>query len=314
MSLDSTQKKAACDVADIDAFPLLDRSVARIARRPRWLAYGAGGVLVALGWIWLTVMASISAAYEPAGSTGPGMEWLGQWLPGISERIADSELTALFLAICAPAVAGVGGPGTFVLLVAMWFLMSVAMMLPTATPMLRTYSDIADVAAKKGEQAVGLSVLAAGYLTVWLAFSVLAAAFQLLLIRTGAAFGPAVPVSGVLGSAILAGAGLYQFSSLKNACLEKCRNPFTILFANWSDKTAGIFRLGGQQGLYCLGCCWALMMVMLVVGTMNVIWMVFFTLFALLEKSVSGKVTSRVTGSILIAWAAMMAMLSMAAT
>ena len=166
--------------------------------------------------------------------------------------------------------------------------MAVAMMLPSAAPMIRTYADIADVAVQKGEKVVPLGVLVAGYLSVWAGFALIMSLIQLALIRMGIVADPVFPVQGLMAGGILIAAGLYQFSNLKDACLHKCRNPFSILFGRWTDRTAGVFRLGAEQGLYCLGCCWALMLVMLVVGTMNLAWMALFTLVAIAEKSGKG--------------------------
>jgi predicted metal-binding membrane protein len=184
----------------------------------------------------------------------------------------------------------------------MWQMMAIAMMLPTAAPMLRTYAEIADTAARKNQPAVPLVVLAAGYLAVWTGYSLLATLLQAAVISAGGAADPSSPVIGFVGGGILIIAGIYQFSALKNACLVKCRNPFTIIFAQWSNKPTDIFKLGLQQGMFCLGCCWALMLVMLSVGTMNLVWMAFLTLFTLLEKTSSGTMITKVFGIVLLAW------------
>ncbi len=97
--------------------------------------------------------------------------------------------------------------------------------------------------------------------------------------------------------------GAYQFSHLKQACLEKCRNPFATLFARWTTSRQGIFRLGVQQGVWCLGCCWALMLVMFAVGMMNMFWMALIGLFTLIEKQTAGRLPTRVAGAILLVWA-----------
>ncbi len=111
------------------------------------------------------------------------------------------------------------------------------------------------------------------------------------------------PAVGIAGALALLIAGLYQFSGLKEACLTKCRNPFSILFANWSAKPMRIFRLGLEQGVWCLGCCWALMLVMFAVGAMNVFWMALIGLFTLIEKQTAGRIPTRVAGAILLVWA-----------
>jgi predicted metal-binding membrane protein len=106
----------------------------------------------------------------------------------------------------------------------------------------------------------------------------------------------------IAASAALAFAGLYQFSNLKEACLKKCRNPFAVLFSNWSNRPARVFALGLRQGIWCLGCCWALMLVMFAVGVMNVFWMALIALVALAERQLQGRVVARVSGAILLVW------------
>lgn len=184
------------------------------------------------------------------------------------------------------------------------------MMLPSAAPLIRTYADIADVAAGKGEPVVPIAYLVAGYLTVWFGFAALAALVQTVLVNVGLASDVSLPVQGLAAGLILLLAGAYQFSELKHACLEKCRNPFSVLFGQWTAERAGVLRLGIQQGLFCVGCCWGLMLVMLVVGTMNLAWMAFFVLFTIVEKSGKGKVTSTLSGGIFLAWGAATILLS----
>ena len=184
----------------------------------------------------------------------------------------------------------------------MWFLMAVAMMLPSAAPMVKTYCEIADTAAAKGESAVHPLVLVAGYLSVWLAAAIGFAALDLAL-RSLTAVAPLASASSLISAALLAIAGLYQFSALKEACLKKCRMPFPILFARWNTRPAAIFRLGIDEGVWCFGCCWALMLVMFAVGTMNLFWMVLLALFAVVEKQVPGRLVGRLAGTILLVWA-----------
>jgi predicted metal-binding membrane protein len=118
------------------------------------------------------------------------------------------------------------------------------------------------------------------------------------------------PAVGIAGSLALLVAGLYQFSGLKKACLDKCKNPFSILFANWSARPLRIFRLGMEQGIWCLGCCWALMLVMFAVGVMNIFWMALIGLFTLIEKQASNRLPTRLAGAILLVWAAALLVVS----
>jgi predicted metal-binding membrane protein len=164
-----------------------------------------------------------------------------------------------------------------------------------------TYAELADTAARKGEPAASPVVLVAGFTVIWLGFAVAAMALQLALTRA-ALLDPALArVSPVIAGGILIGAGLYQFSALKSACVTHCQRPFPFFFANWSSEPREIFRLGLVQGLYCLGCCWAMMMVMFAVGTMNVIWMAALGIAMTVEKMGTTLRASRVIGVALVA-------------
>ena len=288
-----------------DDLPAGERMLGRLAARPAPLVVLATMVAAAVGWLWLVLMAGQGARLDATSTTAAQNGWLlnvaglsADWLPG--------PLREALAALCGPAALAGTGLTTFLVSLTMWLAMSVAMMLPSAAPMLRTYADIAQTAAAKGEDARSVWTLALGYLAVWTAFSMAAAVAQTALLFAGVAAQIDAqidaPVAALLGGAVLVLAGAYQFSALKEACLEKCRNPFATLFARWSTDAGAILRLGVDQGLWCLGCCWALMLVMLAVGTMNLAWMALLALFTLLEKTGTGKVTSRLAGVILIAW------------
>jgi predicted metal-binding membrane protein len=283
-----------------DDFRHLDRAgraTASLVRNPR-LAVNitiAGGILLA--WFILGAMAIRGAEGRLAGAPGDAvLRYLPQLpLPDVLDR---------FFGLClSPAPLGGGSGAQFLALIAMWFLMAVAAMLPSAAPMIRTYCEIADTARIKGEPVVHPLMLVAGYLCTWLVAS---AGFAALTLAVHAFASPGRlldPVAGLAASAALLVAGLYQFSSLKQACLTKCRNPFSTLFSNWSAEPSRVFRLGLKQGLWCLGCCWALMLVMFAVGTMNVFWMALIGLFTLIEKQTTGRLPTRVAGAILLVWA-----------
>jgi predicted metal-binding membrane protein len=173
------------------------------------------------------------------------------------------------------------------------------MMLPSAGPMILTYAEIADTAARQRQAAVSPLVLTAGYLSVWFGFSVGAATLQMALAHTGWLATGAVSV--LFAGAMLIGAGAYQFSSIKHACLTQCQRPFPFFFAHWTEEPRGVFRLGVRQGLYCLGCCWAMMLLMLATGAMNVLWMAALGALMTVEKMTATSRFSRVLGVALIA-------------
>jgi len=106
--------------------------------------------------------------------------------------------------------------------------------------------------------------------------------------------------SGLFSGAIFVVAGIYQFSALKHACLRQCQHPFPFFFANWATTPRGVFRLGLRQGFYCLGCCWAMMLVMFAVGVMNVIWMAALGIVMGIEKIGAGKRFTYGIGVVLI--------------
>jgi predicted metal-binding membrane protein len=162
-------------------------------------------------------------------------------------------------------------------------------MLPSASPMILTYAEIADTAARKHERIVSPFMLAAGYTLVWLGFAAAATLAQFAFTRAALLDSGMQSASGLFSGAIFIGAGVYQFSELKHACLTQCQHPFPFFFANWATTPRGVFRLGVGQGLYCLGCCWAMMLVTFAVGVMNVIWMAALGVVMTFEKIGTGK-------------------------
>ena len=208
-----------------------------------------------------------------------------------------------FEALCRPLVlpGAAWGASGFAIVALMWGAMTLAMMLPSASPMILTYAEIADTAARKGERIVSPFVLAAGYTIVWLGFAAVATLAQFAFTRAALLDSGMASASGLFSGAIFIGAGVYQFSALKHACLTQCQSPFPFFFANWETTPRGVFRLGVKQGLYCLGCCWAMMLVMFAVGVMNVIWMAALGLLMTFEKLGTGRRFTHMVGATLIA-------------
>ncbi|SDD80625.1 DUF2182 domain-containing protein [Ruegeria marina] len=208
-------------------------------------------------------------------------------------RAADAIYGADFwrdLCTLTPDMAGFGR------MILMWALMSAAMMAPTALPALATYEDLSHTAP-----GTRFGVLLCGYLLVWLGFSVLAAGVQFGLFHAGllGSFGDSR--SALLSAGLLIGAGAYQFSAIKAACLSKCRRPLTFFMQHWDE---GPLRNGIRLGLVCLGCCWALMLLAFVGGVMNLAFMGLATVIMVLEKLPEiGRYVTRPLGFGLFAWA-----------
>lgn len=266
------------DIAD-HSLPHLNTAAARLGAvfaRPKTIAAVCVIVLAGLGWIYLGIL---SANAMPASS--------GLW----------SWITAL----CRPAAAASSaGFIQFSLIATMWSAMALAMMLPSAAPMILTYAEIADTAARKGEPVVSPFALAFGYAAVWIAFALLAAALQMVLASAGLNWNNGSDAASRVAGILFLVAGLYQFSTLKQSCLRACQRPFPFFFANWRTTIRGVFGLGMRQGLHCLGCCWAMMLLMLITGAMNVVWMAGLGLVMTIEKMTSTPRFSRILGVIFI--------------
>lgn len=196
------------------------------------------------------------------------------------------------------AMAPLPGPGALGLFLLMWMVMMVAMMFPAAMPMVLIFHRVSTDRRRKGAAAVPTWVFVAGYLAVWGAFGVVFYGLE-AVIRwlAGASSLPAT----VTALAFLA-AGIYQLTPLKAVCLQRCRSPLSFIMLYWREGTVGAVRMGVGHGAYCLGCCWALMVILLGVGVMNLAWMGLLTLLIFVEKVLpGGPLVGRVVGGGLIA-------------
>lgn len=189
-----------------------------------------------------------------------------------------------------------------VLLWAMWAVMMTAMMLPTAAPLVLLYASVMRRSAGVQAPARGVYALAAGYTFVWALFSVAATALQRALAK-GLVLTPMMePATPIAGAAVLAIAGVYQLTPLKRACLRACRSPLGFMMQRWRDGVAAAFRLGVEHGVYCLGCCWALMLILFAGGVMNLVVILALTAWVLVEKFAPfGERTATASGVLLLA-------------
>ena len=193
----------------------------------------------------------------------------------------------------------------FVFTFAMWAVMMVGMMAPAVAPVTLLYGQMRTSRDSRSGAARGL-LFGAAQISVWIAFSAVAAMLQWTL-HQAAVLSPGMAVtSSRIAGAILIAAGAYQLSPVKGECLSKCQSPLGFLLANWREGNKGAFQLGLRHGAYCLGCCWALMLVLFVVGVMNLAAVVVLTAFILLEKlGPSGVRIARAGGVVMIAFGAL---------
>ena len=191
-------------------------------------------------------------------------------------------------------------------IVLMWIIMMIAMMLPSAAPVLLLFAGTQRDRVARGPSRV--VAFALGYVVVWGGFSIVAATLQALLQERMLLSSSLAMTSAWLGAAVLALAGVYQLTPLKEACLVHCRSPLGFLLSRWRDGVGGALVMGVRHGAFCLGCCWALMALLFVGGVMNLAWVAALAVFVLTEKALArGPWLSRISGLALIAWAVWLA-------
>jgi predicted metal-binding membrane protein len=178
-------------------------------------------------------------------------------------------------------------PAELALLLAMWWVMMIGMMLPSAAPMILTFATVSRRRRARGQPQAPTVLFVAGYLLAWGGFSVAATLAQWGL-EHAALMSPMdmATTSRWLGGALFLAAGLYQLTPLKHACLRACRSPFDFVVNRWREGAGGALRMGMEHGVACLGCCWILMALLFVGGVMNLLWVAALTVVVLIEKLV----------------------------
>jgi predicted metal-binding membrane protein len=194
-------------------------------------------------------------------------------------------------------------PSYAVLVFLMWWVMMIAMMVPSAAPTVLLHAALTRKTAKTAHAPRLATVFLAGYLVAWAGFSVLATALQWALELHGYLSPTMMALVGnSLAGAVLLLAGVYQLTPLKNVCLDHCRSPFQFLLTRHRAGLGGVFRMGLEHGSYCLGCCWFLMALLFVGGIMNLYWIAGLALFVAVEKlAPMGGLFGRIAGGGMIA-------------
>lgn len=249
--------------------PASPTAVEALLRRER-LSYLAGPLAAAaLAWLWL-----IPAALDMYGS----MSGLSMWMMAAHWDLRYGAL--IFL---------------------MWTVMMAAMMLPSLAPALLLYGGICRADRAAGSPTLRVYAFAAGYMLAWTAFSAAATLLQWQLFQHGL-LSMMMELSDTRISALaLILAGIFQLTPLKQSCLSHCRSPAAFISEHWRGGAGGGLRLGLHYGLFCLGCCWALMAVLFVCGVMNLAFIVLISVLVLLEKSTQrGAMAARIIGAVLI--------------
>ena len=202
-------------------------------------------------------------------------------------------------------------PSLFAVTFAMWAVMMVGMMLPSAAPMILTFAALHKREAAARDRILPTLLFASGYLLVWTGFSAAATAAQWALDEL-ALLSPMMSTSNaLLAGGLFVAAGIYQLTPLKQACLAHCRSPFAFLFNRWRDGAGGALAMGIEHGAFCLGCCWLLMALLFAVGVMNLLWVAALALFVFAEKLVPGGVwVARVSGVAMVGYGVWLAVVA----
>jgi len=250
-----------------------------VLRRDRWVVVAALVMVIIAAWIWIVFRVG-------TGITAVAMTQMA--------GLPDMD-TMMQRAVWTPGYAG--------LIFAMWWVMMVAMMLPSATPMMLLFARVNRTQKVRDRPYVATGFFAGGYLTAWGGFSLLAAGLQWGLEQLDL-LGPMMTATNYwLGGMILLAAGLWQLTPLKGVCLRHCRSPLSYLAQQWRPGRLGAFRMGIEHGAYCLGCCWFLMGLLFFGGIMNLFWIAGLALFILLEKTIPmGHRFGRIAGVCFAAW------------
>ena len=191
----------------------------------------------------------------------------------------------------------------FIVMNLMWIIMMFAMMFPSSLMFLFLFYSMRSNMAIVKNPKLEIVLLSLMYFSIWTLFSITACYLQYIFHNYGVVNMMGAYTSNKAAAITLIGAGLFQFSSFKDACLEKCRNPLAFIMGTKINSKFDVLKIGLLHGLYCLGCCWALMLILFVNGVMNMLWVVIITIAVLSEKIIPfEKLTSRFFGLILVFW------------
>lgn len=194
-------------------------------------------------------------------------------------------------------------PAYFALMLVMWWVMMVAMMLPSAAPMVLLFATVNRKSRQHGRPFTPTSFFATGYLIAWGGFSLFVVLLQWGLERLTLLSLMMQTTSLYLGAGLLIAAGVYQLTPLKQACLRHCQSPLQFIAYHWRPGSRGALLMGLEHGFFCLGCCWVLMLLLFYGGVMNLWWITGLALYVLIEKlALAGPHLGRYTGGLLIAW------------
>ena len=242
----------------------------------------------------------ISWIYILSGA-GMGMDILRMTIPNSEQMQSMNENTSLIdIDLMASAV---WNTQYAILMFFMWWIMMIAMMLPSASPTILLYAQVIRKNYNRKKYLVPTIIFTLGYIFSWGVFSLIATYTQWGLESLGLLSSMMSSNNVILGSSLLLVAGIYQLTPIKHSCLRHCRHPMQFLTLHWRNGMRGACQMGLYHGIYCLGCCWFLMALLYVGGVMNLFWICGLAIFVFLEKTIpSGHWLAKITGIFLILW------------
>jgi len=183
----------------------------------------------------------------------------------------------------------------------MWLIMMIAMMIPSAIPAISLYESMVNKNAEREIFLPAVWIFVMGYILIWAAFSLIITFVQALFLSLDWINMMLVSKNLFLTSTILIFTGIYQWLPIKSICLDKCRTPLNFFLGNWRKGNSGALIMGIEHGTFCLGCCWALMLLLFLAGVMNLIWVALITVFVFIEKVFpKGNIIGKLAGIVMI--------------
>lgn len=258
-----------------------DTALELVLRRDRNIVMAAIVVVAVLAWAYVLKLAADMSAMDMSGIGMSGNNMGSMLQPTFQTWSMEQSL----------------------LMATMWAVMMIGMMTPSAAPMLLLYARVGRQARQQNHPFAATSWFAAGYLLVWIFFALIATGAQWQLERAALLTPMLASANYVFGGLLLIAAGIYQWLAIKDACLTQCQSPLTFIqqHGGFSSTQRGAIQLGLRHGIYCVGCCWALMLLLFVGGVMNTLWIAGLTVLILLEKIIpTGRLIPRITGLILM--------------
>ncbi len=280
-------------------------AIEKLLRHDRTVVLVSLGVVIAVSWTYILAGAGMGMpAFQMSSmnmALGPSFAPGASTMPGMAAGAAGSAMSGM-------AAVMPWTPGYAILMFFMWWIMMIAMMLPSAAPTVLLYALVNRKAearpASAPRQPWSAAAFTAGYLAAWAGFSAIAVSLQWTFERAGL-LSPMMlnTTSRIMAGSILLLAGLYQLTPLKEACLKHCRGPIQFLSQTWRPGIGGAFAMGLHHGAYCLGCCWGLMAILFFGGIMNLYWIIGLAAIVLIEKlAPAGLQFGKLLGVGLAAW------------